>query len=828
MILRSWLTVSALVVAALPVTAGAAAAGTGDPVASSAKLPVSRVTDAVVDPVHHKAFVSSRAEGRVVVVDLLTGASTRLPYLAGAAELAVDPAGENVWVSLQAEGEVARISTSPPHAVRRYDLGAYSCPGELVATSDLVAVLTDTCDRQWEDLRLLDPETGTATLSEAPPFATVFDAELRAVPGTDHVVWQSTGITSPDVGIVDTDTDELVALADDRFVVAAGPTGLLDASGEVLSPTTLQPVDTWSVPVDEYFELIHSAVGPDDLLALPVGPGAAVHDLETGATLQRWQASPTGLPRVHRVMWDGGVLLGVTDGVSDGGPVTLFTVPDPTGRNAAVIEADDPGIDDPMVRPGSTWTATGRLLDAAGDPIAGATVEVLDPDGLRGTTTTAMDGTWSVEVIVNGYLLRAYFPGDAEHGASAVSLRPPIGQQEYLTVDAPTSVAPTDPVVYTGTVLAQDGSPFVDHRLNVSWSCGGRGFDGVVLTDDAGAFRYETEAPRCNELVVYFNVDGYYGWWGRSGATQMTTDVGWSTADLQASGPAHLVPGDTGTWTATLTVDGQPLADAVLSFSAQESSRTETGTVTTDASGTAVLTTDAFDAGVRQVRFRYPGNAVTLGATATVVTTVDRWASTLTAAAATDPALAGSPVVIDGTLVLGDAAPPGGRIVTVRTPGSTVFDEPTEPLDSAVVDAEGRFELIVQPDVSGSMRLVVGFAGDSRHAPRELILDIPVETRPTTVSSQVAGRPAADERARVVAAADPGYAGMCLTHRLERRTRDGWRTVVTSGCRHTDERGRSFFRTPGLKVGGYRVRAAFGGDERTAAERGDWKRFTVR
>jgi hypothetical protein len=806
---------SAILLGALALSpSGGATAATGDPVATTIDVSLPRATDTVVDPERHRAYLSSRAESRVMVVDLESGESTALPRLPGASELALDTSGDHLWVSLQTEGELARVSTSPPYEVTYFPLGGdLTCPGELVAVAGKVYVLTDSCDGQFGQFWILDPATGGVQPSEAMSYPSIYGASVTRVPGTTLLVWQEHGLSRNGAGVIDAATDELVARVDDAYVIGTTPdsSGLLDASGDVLSLQTMAPVGTWVPPSVDGARLEDSAVSGTGLLAVPATSGLVVYDLAAERVVRTWRTADD-TTTVRQALWDGSAVVGVT-GVDR---VALMRVADPLAAPTSLLEVEDPGPDE-TVGWGGSWTARGRLTDGSGVGVAGAPIEVRSPEGLIATTSTTADGTWSVVLVVDSFRVQVVFPGDPTHESTAVSMPTPYSSKRFVSVEGPTTAAPSEVLHYVGSVVWVDGRPAPDEDVTVEWECGEQSFSGVVLTDDDGVFRYDTPVPRCRELAVTFVSYPY-------SQTTATTDLTWRVPTLTASGPERLVPGESGTWSAALLIDGQPVAGRALTYTAWEGGNAERGTLTTDDAGRVTLTTGSIGEGTTTVQFRFAGDATTLGATAEVATRVAGWPSELTVDVATPQPVAGAPVVLTGTLALGDASTPEGRVVTLA--------RNSEQLDSTTVAADGSFELTTVPAFAtapGTMNYVVRFAGDWRHGQDDVLVRVVVEQQPTTLTSRVAASLSDDGRARVVAAADPGYAGMCVTHRLDRRTSDGWRTLRTTGCRITDDGGRSSFRTPVLQPDAtYRVRAAFAGDDRTAADRGAWKRFTAR
>lgn len=807
--------VTVVVAAALLPATSPAAGAVSQPVAPAIDLPISRVTDAISDPLHHRAYVASRSQGRVLSVDLTSGASTRLPHLPGASDLALDPTGDYLWVSLKTEGEVARVSTTATDDVDYFEIGADdSCPGDLVAAAGRVYVLTDTCDGQYTELMVLDPVSGDVRRSDA-QLAYPFDPQLFPIEGTTRFLWQSRYTSFTPSAVVDATSDDVVAQAPDTNVLALSSDGTraLDWNGDVLSTTDLGVIATWDVPSGTDLHVGDAAPGPDGLLAIPGNDAMTVYDTATSTSRARWLADTTGTTPVRHAVWDGDALFGVTGD----GPASLVMIGDPVGIPTSILEVAEPAVDE-WVSEGGTWTVRGRLTDGEGAAIADAPVEVRDPTSLLGSTTTSADGSWSVEVVVPVEPIRAVFPGDETHDPAVASVRVPLTSQKFLTVEGPATALPTDVLHYEGRVVTRDGRPLADEEIGFWWGCRDKYVEGVLLTDDAGAFFYDLHAPRCEEVEVSFDVRrspdaSAYG--------VVTTELQWRVAQLIATGPDRLSPGETGTWTATLTVDGQPAAGQPVEYYADESGTPERGSLTTDAGGVVRLTTDSLTPRDSGIVFHFLGDATTLDATAVVPTEVSRWPSVLNATASPSPAVVGTRVSITGTLALGDASSAAGRIITLSRSSNQ--------LDSTTVGADGSFQLLDVPPYTtspGTMNYVVDFEGDGSHTAAEVIVRVVVEQQPTTLTSHIAAPLPDDGRARVVAAADPGYAGMCLTHRLDRRTSDGWRTVRTTGCRATDDHGRSSFRTPVLRSGAtYRVRARFDGDERTAADLGAWKRF---
>jgi hypothetical protein len=339
------------------------------------------------------------------------------------------------------------------------------------------------------------------------------------------------------------------------------------------------------------------------------------------------------------------------------------------------------------------------------------------------------------------------------------------------------------------------------------------------VTGGDGTFRYDTEAPRCDHLVVYFYVDGSEGSMGQPGNVVVETDISWKVSKLTAQGPAQVAPGESGTWTATLTIDGVPVPDAPVLFKSQQVYGWETGSLTTDADGVVSLTTDAVSQGANGVEFRYAGDQTTLGSTAKVSTKVEAWPSSLTVTPSSQTPTAGDPLTFTGKLTFGDGRSPEDRIVQLIEWGWLVATAP--------VDPDGSFTLTHRP-TSGLHNWSVRFAGDGQHAAVTTAVPVTVSERTATLTTTRVAE-SSPSRAEFTATAEPGYADMCLRFRVDRRTGDGWRKATTSQCRLTDEAGVARYRTSrelGI-AGQYRVRPTFAGDDMTAATKGTWRRFRL-
>lgn len=813
----AWTVVAMSIAAGLLVSHADAPAGavTSEPLAPSRELPLALVSDAVIDSAHDQLFVSSRHEGRVVVVDLTTGDTTRLPYLGGASQLTLDETGEYVWVSLETEAAVARISTSAPFNVEQFPLG-YTCPGEIVAVGSLVYAAVGACSGQWHELVRLDPSTGEARLSDAAPIWTLYNPVLRPIPGTSHFHWQSRGITGSPSGIVDAATDTVVASTQGSVTYAVMPNGdaLLTDDGTLLSTEDLSVRGMVTMPAIFGMDLDRASVSDDNLLAFPVADTLVVHDLVSGQTVNTWRASADAHATVGQTLWDGDRLLGL----AGDHPVRLVDVRDARATVTSVLDVDD--LDsNTAIRLGSELTVSGTLVDNHGLPLVGAEIQVAGSE-YRGRATTDAEGGWTLTAVADTYELRVHFAGDAEHAPVAAFLRLPIGTlQPFLSVEGPTDAAPGTTLEYSGRVVAEDGTPLPGLDVNLDWRCGDMGFEGTVVTADDGTFTYETTAPRCRNVVVDFYVDGYYGGWGRSGAAATSTDISWRVAALQANGPAHLVPGETGTWTVELSIEGVPQPREVILVTSEEGSVRESVTLTTDLDGSATLTSDAIGTHTRVVLFRYAGDSTTLGATATVGTAVGQWESTMTVVPSSTQPIAGQPLVFAGHLALGDGSNPEGYVVQA-------VDDIGTPLATSVVDADGSFELVERPSW-GLETWTFRFAGDHRHRFDQVVVRLMVEAQQATISTARA-ETSTPRRPAFLTTVDPGHAGMCLLPRWERRTADGWRAVRRSTCRPTEQGGVARFRSPrDLPHGAYRVRARFMGDEYTAAATGGWRRFRI-
>jgi hypothetical protein len=309
------------------------------------------------------------------------------------------------------------------------------------------------------------------------------------------------------------------------------------------------------------------------------------------------------------------------------------------------------------------------------------------------------------------------------------------------------------------------------------------------------------------------------GNWGNSGHAVVETDIGWIMSELTAHGPEQVAPGESGTWTAMLTIDGSPAPNEVVLFRSQQVYGWETGSLTTDAEGVVTLTTDAVSQDANRVEFRFAGDSTTLGSTATVATRVAPWPSTLTVSPDSETPTAGEPITFTGSLTFGDGRSAEGRMVQ--------FTEWGDLIATARVGADGSFSLPHRP-TKGLHNWSFRFAGDAQHAAVTTDVAVSVAERTATLTTtRVAD--SSPTRAEFTATAEPGYADMCLRFRIDRRTADGWRKVTTSRCRLTGDAGGARYRTSrDLPVAGhYRVRPTFAGDDFTAPTKGTWQRFRL-
>jgi hypothetical protein len=798
---------------------------TGVPLADPiADLPLTGVTDAVLDAANDQLFVSSRSEGRVAVADLATGQVTRLPYLADAGSMDLDDAGTHLWVSLRSEGAVARVSTMAPFEVTIFPLDR-RCLGDLVATAGTVYVVADDdCLRQWDEFVVLDPETGQVAESTAEPgsHGTVYHPTLRQIPGTSRFHWQSNGITGSPSGIIDAATDSLIATGANHSVLAVMPDGenVLTHNGDLRSTTDLSLTGHLTIPPipDEYsYEWDHDpAISPDGLLSYPQARQLVVYDLNSGTTIGRWQFDPVDGYGAKRTFWDGSALYAV----GAGSPVRIAEVADVRAPRTSLLTVTDPEPG-PVLR-GSEVTVSGSLVDGNGSPIPDAPVEVRagNTRELLASPVTGADGTWSTVVRLDWYSLRVLFPGDASHEAATATQSYWIEEaRRFLSVDGPVAPAPSDTLVYEGRVVDQQGKPLPDVHVNVRWQCGDRGIGAFVVTRADGSFRYDLAAPPCAHLTVYFYVDGFEGSMGQPGNVVVETDISWKVSKLTAHGPEQLAPGESGTWTAALTIDGAPVPRANVLFRSLQSYGWETASLTTDAQGVVTITTDAVHPDARGVEFRYAGDPTTLGSTATVATRVAPWPSTLTVSADSDTPTAGEPLTFSGSLTFGDGRSPEGRMVQLTEWGEMISTTP--------VAADGSFTLTHRP-TKGLHHWSFRFAGDAQHAAVTTAVPVSVSERTATLTTMRVSE-SSPTRAEFTSTAEPGYADMCLRFRIDRRTADGWRKVTTSRCRFTGEAGAARYRTSqDLPVAGrYRVRPTFAGDAFTSSAKGTWRLFRL-
>lgn len=174
---------------------------------------------------------------------------------------------------------------------------------------------------------------------------------------------------------------------------------------------------------------------------------------------------------------------------------------------AAVVAVTATSVATPAQAADDTGTISGRLTTSSGAAAAGVTVQIFDglSWGWRGETTTASDGTYTVEGLSpDDYLVGFFPPGQAEQyydDKTQIWDADPVPVAAGATATVDEALLPTGTV--SGRLLRADGSPLVLATVVVEAEDGGESF---ADTDNDGRFRL---AVRPGDYRVAFEpVDG--------------------------------------------------------------------------------------------------------------------------------------------------------------------------------------------------------------------------------------------------------------------------------------------------------------------------------
>ena len=163
-----------------------------------------------------------------------------------------------------------------------------------------------------------------------------------------------------------------------------------------------------------------------------------------------------------------------------------------------------------LVEVGQEFRATGGLMGARGEPIAGDYLTVQVGNSPAQSTLTDDSGAFEFTSKVDNageFLVRAEFGGDAPVLPSKATARLVARHVIRLTLDAPTGLGESDDVTFRGRVTSETLSPIGLLELSIDDSAGNQ--LAIVTTGKDG--RFELSVPDSEALVagpVTFQYDG--------------------------------------------------------------------------------------------------------------------------------------------------------------------------------------------------------------------------------------------------------------------------------------------------------------------------------
>ncbi|MCC7077568.1 MAG: PKD domain-containing protein, partial [Acidimicrobiia bacterium] len=342
-----------------------------------------------------------------------------------------------------------------------------------------------------------DPEDGTA-LTYAWDFEGDGTVDTLDGPATTHV-YTAAGVYLPTLTVTDTEgasdtTTQLLLLAGNQ-----APTVALDTdTSEGVAPASI------------FFEGT-AADADGDTVTLELTPGDGSPTLTPAASVSHTYTTPGVHTAVLTARDPAGAATSVSVQISVAAPPVLVPPAPKAGVVTLVADVaqslysgDTPvqtGVEAESLEPAEVAIARGRVLDQAGNPLAGARVSVRDRDDL-GVTHSRADGWWDMAVDSGGRLVfdiakPGYVPNQR-------TLEPRAGRWE---VADETALVPYDTAVteidFDAPIEVARGSTVTDDRgTRQQTVLFQQGTEGTVRHTDGTAETLDAMSVRATEITV--------------------------------------------------------------------------------------------------------------------------------------------------------------------------------------------------------------------------------------------------------------------------------------------------------------------------------------
>lgn len=722
------------------VLAGAAPAAADTMLEKGDTLPLSSYAAHVVDESRGRIYITAGpGDDRLAVTDLTGHPVQTVDGLPGASSMALSADGTSLFVALETH-RVVRLDADSLAMEKTYDLPDFQEVADLAWAGGRLWVVGRSCCAD-DTIFSLDPATGGPSPTDLRGYnprltSTTGGHLLVLMPSTEKVslVDTGSGVVSATRGFVDRVAGLGTSSTGLPYVLTYGSSSFSDRL-VLLDPDTLETVRSTQVTslaaIDTDGTIVTSSTRPGWDAS-----GVDVREADTSTTLNRFRVASVPGEEYPVVLATALTSAGLVVIHREAQSVAASLVTDPSVVSTTL--SVDPSSLDGFV--GRETTLTGTLTDR-GNPIAGAQVHIEDEPGATDSgqpvrtrvVTTAEDGTFSFPYTPRSWndIITFDYAGDEVHPAAWQQVYGDFSlQPTNLSLDYPTTPAPSEPITFSGTLTAL-GEPLQGAEIEVDQDCTSD-LPITVRTDETGRFDLTVTPGRCRDnrfSFFYQNTATYEGRW-----TYALVQPTWQTSTTTLVQPVEdAVVGSTFVWTGTVTRGGSAAPDVPVTYTITRDSTGSTvaaGTTRTDASGEFRIAETIGQADRYTLIARYAGDATTLGSGANDQFWVTRIPTRISVDDADIEALPDQAVTISG------------RVTTAE--GSALADHPIEIWhDGSVIaplrtDADGRFEFrtVPRPPASWSdddRYYGIDVVQDARYAEMHASVHVTVAPEPTRV-----------------------------------------------------------------------------------------------
>jgi hypothetical protein len=397
---------------------------------------------------------------------------------------------------------------------------------------------------------------------------------------------------------------------------------------------------------------------------------------------------------------------------------------------------------------------------------------------------------------VGSHTVTVQYSGDASYMAGTSNPVTEVINSATSTTTLSTSAASVPvgtTVIFTATVTGSNGQTPTG---SVTFKDGGTALGTSPLgAGNMASFSTSTLAPGPHTITAVYGGDGSSTTSTSSPITETVGQLTTTTSVVSSANPTSA--GATIQLTATVAISGSAAPDgAITGVVAFTTGGTTLGTANVNASGVAVLSTNALNAGSQPVVATYNGNTNYAGSSSiSIVEVVNQTATTTSASATPLSPQAGQTVTVTATITS----------TTIAPPGSVTFTENGVSLGTGTL-TNGIATLTSGTLPTGTNVITVTYVGDSNYIGSSSAVTVVVTpaTSATILSAstnpQAFGQPVIFTAA--VSSADTGIGGSVSF--LDGATTIGMGAVNASGL--------ATFTTSTLAFGPHTITAVYGGD----------------